>query len=37
MMIPRRLELQQRNEEKLADGRVKLPDLIRTAASRRMI
>jgi DNA transposition AAA+ family ATPase len=37
MMIPRLLELQQRNEQKIAAGTVKMPDLIRTAASRLML
>lgn len=37
MMIPRLLELQQRNEQKIAEGTVKMPDLIRTAASRLML
>jgi DNA transposition AAA+ family ATPase len=37
MMIPRILELQQRNEQKLADGKLKTSDLIKTAASRLMI
>jgi hypothetical protein len=37
MMIPRLLELRQRNEKKLAAGSVKLQDLVKTAASRLMI
>jgi hypothetical protein len=37
MMIPRLLELKQRNEKKLADGSVKMQDLVKTAASRLMI
>ena len=37
MMIPRLLELRQRNEKKLADGSVKMQDLVKTAASRLMI
>ena len=37
MMIPRLLELKQRNEQKLADGSVKMQDLVKTAASRLMI
>jgi len=37
MMIPRLLELRQRNEKKLADGSVKMQDLVNTAASRLMI
>jgi hypothetical protein len=37
MMIPRLLELKQRNEQKLAEGNVKMQDLVKTAASRLMI
>jgi hypothetical protein len=37
MMIPRLLELRQRNEKKLAEGSVKMQDLVKTAASRLMI
>jgi hypothetical protein len=37
MMIPRLLELRRRNEKKLADGSVKMQDLVKTAASRLMI
>jgi len=37
MMVPRLLELKQRNETKLADGNVKMQDLVKTAASRLMI
>jgi hypothetical protein len=37
MMIPRLLELRQRNEKKLADGSVKMQDPVKTAASRLMI
>ena len=37
MMIPRLLELWQRNEKKLAEGSVKMQDLVKTAASRLMI
>jgi hypothetical protein len=37
MMIPRLLELRQRNEKKLAEGSVKMQDLAKTAASRLMI
>jgi hypothetical protein len=36
-MIPYLLELQQHNEEKLAEGSVKMPDWIRTAAIRLMV
>jgi hypothetical protein len=31
------LELRQRNEKKLADGTLKMQDLVKTAASRLMI
>ena len=34
MMIPRLLELSQRNEKKLAEGSVKMQDLVKTSASR---
>jgi hypothetical protein len=37
MMIPRLLELRQRNEKKLAEGSVRMQDLVKTAASRLMI
>jgi hypothetical protein len=37
MMIPRLPELKRRNEKKLADGNVKMQDLVKTAASRLMI
>lgn len=37
MMIPRLLELRQPNEKKLAEGSVKMQDLVKTAASRLMI
>jgi len=37
MMIPRLLELRQRNEKKLAEGSAKMQDLVKTAASRLMI
>ena len=37
MMIPRLLELRQRNEKKLAEGSVKMQDLVNTAARRLMI
>lgn len=37
MMIPQPLELRQRNEKKLAEGSVKMQDLVKTAASRLMI
>lgn len=37
MMIPRLLKLKQRNEQKLADGNVKMQDLVKTAASRLMM
>ena len=37
MMIPRLLELRQRNEKKLAEGSVKMQDLVKTATSRLMI
>ena len=37
MMIPRLLELRQRNEKKLAEGSVKMQDLVKTADSRLMI
>jgi hypothetical protein len=36
-MILRLLELRQRNEKKLADRRVKMQDLVKTAARRLMI
>ncbi|MBO0860463.1 MAG: hypothetical protein J2P21_18690 [Chloracidobacterium sp.] len=36
MMIPRLLELRLRNEKKLAEGSVKMQDLVNTAASRLM-
>jgi type II secretory pathway predicted ATPase ExeA len=37
MMIPRLLELKQRNQQKLADGTIKMQDLVKTAASRLML
>jgi len=37
MVIPRLLELKQRNGQKLADGSLKMQDLVKTAASRLMI
>jgi type II secretory pathway predicted ATPase ExeA len=37
MMIPRIMELKQRNEQKLADGTLKMQDIVKTAASRLMI
>jgi hypothetical protein len=37
MMIPRLLELRQSNEKKLAEGSVKMQDLVKTAARRLMI
>ena len=37
MMIPRLLELRQRNEKKLAEGNLKMQDLVKTAAGRLMI
>jgi len=37
MMVPRILELKQRNEQRLAEGQLKMQDLIKTAASRLMI
>jgi len=37
MMIPRLLEPRRRNEKKLAEGGVKMHDLIKTAAGRLMI
>ena len=37
MMIPWLLELKQRNEKKLAEGSVKMQDLVKTATSRLMI
>jgi hypothetical protein len=37
MMIQWLLELRQRNEKKLAEGSVKMQDLVKTAAGRLMI
>jgi DNA transposition AAA+ family ATPase len=37
MMIPRLLELKQRNHQNLADGTIKMQDLVKTAASRLML
>jgi hypothetical protein len=37
MMIPRLLELRQRNEKKLAEGTLKMQDPAKAAASRLMI
>jgi len=37
MIIPRILELEQRNRQKLADGTVKMNEIIKVAAARLMI
>ena len=37
MIIPRILELEQRNRQKLADGRVKMNEIIKVAAARLMV
>jgi hypothetical protein len=37
MMIPRILEIEQRNQQKLADGAVKMNEIIKVAAARLMI
>ena len=37
MMIPRILELEQRNHQKLAAGAVKMDEIIKVAAARLMI
>jgi hypothetical protein len=37
MIIPRILELEQRNRQKLADGTVRMNEIIKVAAARLMI
>jgi hypothetical protein len=37
MMIPRILELERRNRQKLAEGAVKMNEIIKVAAARLMI
>jgi hypothetical protein len=37
MIIPRILELEQRNRQKLADGAVKMNEIIKVAAARLMV
>ena len=37
MLIPRILELKQRNRQRLEEGSVKMQDIVKTAASRIMI
>jgi len=37
MIIPRILELEQRNHQRLADGAVKMNEIIKVAAARLMI
>ena len=37
MIIPRILELEQRNRQRLADGTVKMNEIIKVAAARLMI
>jgi hypothetical protein len=37
MIIPRILELEQRNRQKLADGALRMNEIIKVAAARLMI
>jgi hypothetical protein len=37
MIIPRILELEQRNRQRLADGAIKMDEIIKVAAARLMI